>query len=141
MIQEIAHGTSFYQETVALRDLVLRQPLGLCFTAEELAAEHDSFHLGYWHQDRLLACLILKPLEKTIIKVRQFAVHPDFQGQGLGMQLMQHAEAFARDRGFTKITLHARESAAGFYQKLDYDTQGEPFLEVGLAHRLMTKNL
>lgn len=141
MFQEIAHGTPFYQETVALRDLVLRQPLGLHFTTEELEAEHDSFHLGHWLHGRLLACLILKPVDQTIIKMRQFAVHPDFQRQGLGRDLLEYAESFALKGGYTEIILHARESACPFYLNGGYQMEGERFTEVGLPHRKMSKTI
>ena len=37
--------------------------------------------------------------------------------------------------------LSARATAIGFYQRLGYVAEGEPFLEVTLPHRLMRRRL
>jgi predicted GNAT family N-acyltransferase len=37
------------------------------------------------------------------------------------------------------VTLHARADVVGFYARLGYTVQGEPFTEVSLTHRAMTK--
>ena len=47
---------------------------------------------------------------------------------------MQFAENIARDRGFKKIIMHARKSAAGFYEKLGYQVCSSEFEEVTLPH-------
>ena len=39
------------------------------------------------------------------------------------------------------MTLHAREAAVPFYERLGYLSEGEPFDEVGLPHRAMRKRL
>ncbi len=44
-ICEVAHGSPEYWATVDLRDSILRMPLGLLFSAEELEAEKDYHHL------------------------------------------------------------------------------------------------
>lgn len=136
-VVEVPHGSERYRRTVALRDAILRKPLGLSFSEEELAAEADSIHLALFEGDELLGCLILKPLSGTACKMRQVAVRPDRQGQGLGRLLVKASEA----RGFSEIVLHAREAAVGFYLHLGYEVLGEPFKEVGIPHRRMRKDL
>jgi predicted GNAT family N-acyltransferase len=54
---------------------------------------------------------------------------------------MQFAENIARDRGFKKITMHARKTAIGFYEKLGYKPIGEQFEEVTIPHFIMEKML
>jgi predicted GNAT family N-acyltransferase len=39
------------------------------------------------------------------------------------------------------MTLHARQTAVAFYERLRYAVDGEPFMEIGLPHRTMTKEL
>jgi len=41
----------------------------------------------------------------TVIQLEDFIVHPDFRGQGLGRQMLQHVIAFARREKFSRITL------------------------------------
>jgi ribosomal protein S18 acetylase RimI-like enzyme len=138
---EVPHRSAGYEATVALRTEVLRRPLGLAFTAEELAREDADHHLVCRDDGVLIACLVVTPRTTDDAKVRQVAVAPSLQGQGVGAALSRFAEDFARQRGFRTITLHARATAVGFYEKLGYQRVGEPFEEVTLPHWKMQKTL
>ena len=137
----VEHASTEYEDTVRLRDQVLRKPLNLSFSQEELAQENSSFHLaGYWQQE-IVACLILKPSGRNTVKMRQVAVCDKMQGKGIGKLLVLFAEDFARQSGYREIILHARETAIPFYLKLGYETSGTSFSEVGLPHKMMLKQL
>ena len=137
----IEHHSGEYEETVALRDEVLRKPLGLSYDPAELAREKDSFHLAFRERAELVACLVLKPLDERCIKMRQLAVRESSQGKGCGRELVNYAESFVRELGYAEIVLHARETARGFYWKLGYVAEGDFFTEVGLPHLVMRKKL
>ena len=137
----IEHGSREYEETVALRDEVLRKPLGLSYDPAELAGEKDSFHFALREGTELVACLVLKPLDERCIKMRQLAVRESYQGKGVGRELVNYAESFAKGRGNEEIVLHAREMVRGFYEKLGYEAEGDSFIEVGLPHLAMRKKL
>lgn len=136
-----AHGTPDYDALVALRQEVLRAPLGLAFTPDQLAAEHGSYHLGGYSGGALAGCLVLRPLGGGRVQMRQVAVRAGWQGRGVGRALVEHAETRARELGFGVMVLHARESAVGFYETLGYQKQGARFWEVTLPHWEMTKTL
>lgn len=158
-VSQILHGSLEYAAAVELRRRVLRLPLGMDFSAAELAAEVDQFHFGIWDGEELVGCLSLVrngpsrlvsnrdegSVGSTEIiqwesqfKMRQVAVSPDRQRQGIGKRLVEAAEAFV-DTG--EISLHAREVAVAFYESMGYTTVGEPFLEVGILHMKMTKRV
>jgi len=140
--EQIEFATPAYDEAVALRYQVLRKPLGLEFTTESLAAEWDQFHLvAYSERGAMLAYLNLTPLDADSIKMRQVAVEPALQGKGVGKALVAYAEQFARDRGFKRIVLNARDTAVPFYLKSAYSVEGEQFTEVGIPHFRMYKDL
>lgn len=139
--RQLIPGSEDYQRSVELRFDVLRKPLGLRFTAQELEAERVDFHLGCYRGGELAGCLILVPVADHRVKMRQVAVAAHAQRQGIGRALVACAEAFARAREFHEITLHARESAVPFYEKLDYQRCGDRFEEVGLPHWKMQKKL
>ena len=141
MFTQVHHGTKEYDQTVALRNEVLRMPLGLAFSEEELHEEKDSFHLALREGAELVACLVLKPLDERCIKMRQLAVRDNAQGKGFGRELVNYAHSLAKERGYAEIVLHARETALGFYEKLGYQVEGNPFTEVGLPHLDMRKKL
>jgi predicted GNAT family N-acyltransferase len=54
---------------------------------------------------------------------------------------MLFAENLARDRGYKKITMHARKNAIGFYEKMGYVRIGNEFEEITIPHYLMEKKL
>ena len=131
-----------YALAVALRHEVLRLPLDLAFTVEQLDSETDSHHLAIFDEEgHILGCLMLTPREGGEVQMRQVAVRPDQQGAGLGRVMVEEAERKARELGFTRMMLHARDGAVGFYDKLSYAREGEPFVEVGIGHQQMAKRL
>lgn len=138
--KHIEHNSDLYRDTVALRHRILREPLGLKFDPAELAAESDVFHLACYDSGVLVGCLILEP-QSHVMKMRQVAVSEQSRGLGVGRLLVEFSEQFAREQGYTKMVLNARETAVGFYSKLDYLVQGEPFEEVTIPHRAMFKKL
>jgi len=141
IIREVEHGSLEYLATVDLRDSILRKPLGLQFSAEELGAEKDSHHLACYRGDRLVGCLVLQPLRGREVRMKQVAVVPDLQGQGIGKALVEYSEAMANRLGFRRMILHARETAVPFYERLGYARFGDRFEEVTIPHWAMEKSL
>lgn len=138
----IPFASPAYDESIALRDLVLRKPLKLQFTKEQLEIEWQQEHLvAYDTNYEMVATLCLLPLDDKTVKMRQVAVHPDCQGQGIGGQLVAFFEQYARTKGYSKVSLHARDVAIPFYKKLHYQSVGKPFDEVGIVHYKMVKDL
>jgi predicted GNAT family N-acyltransferase len=141
-IELVAHNSPAYWQSVQLRHRVLREPLGMMFTREELLGEHGQYHfVGRDPKGQLVAVLVLKGLKNNKIKMRQVAVDFLHQGQGWGKQLVAICEQFARDKGFRAITLHARREAMAFYGHLQYTVKGDVFEEVGIPHYKMVKSL
>jgi predicted GNAT family N-acyltransferase len=140
-LREIDFGTKEYQQMLELRYQVLRKPLGLEFTNEELDRAKDDILLGCFDDDELQGCCMITNKGNGVAKLRQMAVRSGLQGTGIGRMLMIFAETVARDKGFKKLIMHARKSAVGFYEKLGYTIQGDEFLEVTIPHYVMEKDL
>lgn len=140
-IREIKVGTEDYDAALSLRDAVLRAPLGLAWTEEEFANEARCFHVVAFVEQKLVAVLLLMPESAGRIRMRQVAVAPEVQREGIGKRLIAYAETLASQRGFTVMTAHARESAFEFYLRQGYRQVGAPFLEVSLPHREVVKPL
>jgi ribosomal protein S18 acetylase RimI-like enzyme len=140
-LKMIDHGSKEYQQMVHLRNEILRKPLGLTFTQEELEKEKEEILIGAFEDEKMLGCCMLIKESPSVVRLRQMAVLNNLQGKGIGRALMQFAENIARDRGFRKITMHARKSAIGFYEKLGYQVTGDEFHEVTIPHHIMEKPL
>jgi predicted GNAT family N-acyltransferase len=141
--RQIEFGSAEYELSLALRQKVLREPLGLVLSNHDLNGEDQQLHFALFAEDqhRLLACLVINPLTPSTAKLRQMAVTPDSHGQGLGMMLVKDTENLLRKRGVQTVEMHARTSATGFYQKLGYEPSGPVFTEVGIEHQKMWRRL
>lgn len=137
----IDHGSKDYQKMIDMRLAILRRPLGLDFSEEELAREKDDILIGCFEDDKLEGCCLLTKVAPQTVKLRQMAVTSGLQGKGIGRVLLNFAENVARDKGFKKMTMHARKNALGFYEKLGYQVVGDEFIEVTLPHFAMEKEL
>lgn len=140
-IAEILYGSEQYEQEVALRYEVLRKPLGLEFTPEQLKAESDLIHLGYFQAEELEACLILVPEGAGKMKMKQVTVAATRQGRGTGRKLVMASEKLAESLGYRIMYCHARDTAVAFYEKLGYKKVGDMFTEVTIPHFEMEKEL
>ena len=137
----IDYGTEEYRQMLQLRDEILRKPLGLNFSKEELEREKQHMHMAAYEDERMLGCCMLVEEGPETVRLRQMAVVNDVQGKGIARALMQFAENLARDRGYKKITMHARKNASGFYEKMGYRKRGDEFTEITIPHVVMEKEL
>lgn len=140
-LKQIDHNSQEYWEIIDLRDRILRKPLGLEFTKQELLAESNQFHFGYFKNEELVGCFVFVDKGNYELKMRQVAVDKDFQGLGVGSKMVAESEKWAVENGYNKIVLNAREVAKSFYKKMSYQVVGSSFLEVGLRHYKLFKLL
>ena len=140
-LKQIDHGTMEYQQMVKLRYDILRQPLGLSFTTDELSREKEDILIGAFDEEEMLACCMLTKSGHNSVRLRQMAVQNNLQGKGIGASMLNFAEILTKDKGYNKIIMHARETATGFYEKLGYQIVGDKFTEVTIPHYIMEKKL
>ena len=137
----IDYGSPEYHQMVKLRDAILRKPLGLTFTPDDLEKEKDNILIAAFEEDRMLGCCMLVEENPSVVRLRQMAVLYDLQGKGIGRALMNFAENLARDRGYKKVVMHARDNSIGFYEKVGYKIKGDKFIEITIPHYVMEKEL
>jgi predicted N-acetyltransferase YhbS len=141
---QVEHDSSRYRDLVELRRRVLRIPLGLDFTARQLAEEKEDIHIAAYWDGELVGCVLLRAVDAphgAVVQLRQMTVDPEHQGRGIGAKILAVAEELAAERGFRRIILHARETAMRFYEKAGYVATGETFIEMTIPHRIMVKQL
>ena len=156
VFREIAYGSADYRRECALRDAVLRKPLGLRLADDDLEAERDQWHFGLFDaQGQLVGCIVAAPLgsggtflgpsqrrgDPRAARLRQMAVAVEFQRQGHGRRVIAEVERALTARGFTQLVLHARKVVVPFYEKLGYRAVGDEFIEVTIPHLRMEKTL
>ena len=140
-IREINPQSPEYSTAVNLRERVLRKPLGFDFTESEMAEDASDTHFIMTDGDEIAGTVVLKKESPELMRLRQLAVEPKYQGRNIGGFLISHCEAFAQKSGAKKIKMHARNSVVKFYEKYGYVVVSDQFTEVGLPHFEMEKSL
>ncbi len=85
--------------------------------------------------------LIPPGLAEPSSTVGRVAVAEEHRGTGVGAAVLAVLEACARERGWPDVVLHAQAAVRGFYDKYGYTAVGEPYLEAGIEHVTMRKQL
>ncbi len=140
-IRLIDYGSPEWHDAVALRRAILRTPLGLDFSADDLARESADNHLAAFLDGRLIGTVVLTPYQPGVVKLRQMAVAEDQRGRRIGEALLQAFETHARTIGARTVTLAARQTARAFYERNGYAVEGDGFIEVTIPHIWMHKTL
>ncbi len=140
-LRKIEYNSKEYQHTLKLRDRILRFPLGLRLTPQELVKDECDIHLGGFFGEELIACLILSVVAAQRMKMRQVAVDEKRQGIGIGAQLVRFSEQIARENQMTTLELSARSTAVDFYLRQGYQVVGDAYSEQKIPHIKMTKCL
>jgi N-acetylglutamate synthase-like GNAT family acetyltransferase len=140
-LKQIDHGSKEYKQMIQLRQTILRDPLGLQFSPEELEEEKNHILIAAYDDEEMLGCCMLKKIDPHTLQLRQMAVKNNLQRKGIGASIMSFVETLSRDKGYKKIIMHARDSAIGFYERCGYKQKGEQFIEINLPHHVMEKRL
>jgi len=140
-IRQIDHGTKEYHQMVDLRLEILRKPLALMFSKDELENERNDILIGAFEEDKILGCCLLTKIDDNSVRLRQMAVQNNLQGKGIGASMLNYAENLARDHGYKIMVMHARKPVIGFYEKLGYKVTSGEFEEITIPHHVMEKAL
>ena len=137
----VNHYSKDYWKLVRLRDKILREPLNLMFSEEELFLENEQIHVGGFENEIAIASLSLVRLSSSLLKMRQVCVSSELQGKKIGKKLTKFTEKWAIDNHYKTIECNARESAIPFYKSNGYKIEGDQFFELKIPHFKMTKAL
>jgi len=142
-IREIAYGSAEYRQGKLLRDAVLRRPLGLALSEEDVKQDPNNKHFGAFQEDVLVGCVMLHPVDAHTAQLKHMAIASDVQRHGVGRRLIAHFEAAAKALGYRTICMEARVTAQGFYATLGYQVVSEPYMHqaTGLPHVKMLKHI
>lgn len=131
MVNEVktAGSKEEWEAIMELRYNVLRKPWGRPYETATDVLENNSINAYISNSNgKVLACGRLHENEKNMGQIRFMAVHPDYRGKGLGKLVTEYLENVARQKGFNKIQLQARENAVEFYKRCGYQVKEKSFL-------------
>lgn len=74
-------------------------------------------------------------------KIGRMAVLEGWRGKGVGAAILDFLIASAQERGIKRCRLHAQRHAIDFYLQHGFAADGEEFMEAGIPHVPMHRNL
>ena len=75
------------------------------------------------------------------VKIERIVVKKRCRGKGIGKGLVQYALQLIEERNPESIYLHAQIVAEEFYRKLGFVPVGEKFMEAGIEHIKMVREV
>ena len=133
-----------FKKYYKLRYEILRKPWGQPIGSERDEGDETSIHRMIIDEKtgKVLAVGRLEFNSKDEAQIRYMAVSDDWQGQGLGSQIIAALEDFAQRNGNKWMILSARENAVQFYKNNGYEIVRKTHLLYGeIQHWLMQKEL
>lgn len=126
-----------------LRYTLLRQPWNEPEGSEKVEDDATSVHaLLQDETGRAIGVCRLHLSSPTEGQIRFMAVHPAYQGQGLGHLLVKYLEEKARQLGASTMMLQAREKAVSFYERAGYRVVEPSYVLFGeIQHYRMEKRI
>lgn len=105
--------------------------------------EYDdtAIHFVGFNLEQPIAAGRIREIEMGIGKVERVCVLPEFRGQHVGILMMDAMEEYAQANSLFTLKLNAQSYAIPFYEKLGYNITSPEFLDAGIPHRAMEKNL
>ncbi|TYP74490.1 GNAT family N-acetyltransferase [Paenibacillus methanolicus] len=132
-----------FEEARAIRKTVFVDEQGV-----PLQDEFDAFDTLDGQCRHLLAYYEVQPVGTGRIRVvegvgklERICILAPYRKFGIGRGIIAALEDIAVEQGLKQVKLHGQTHAEGFYAKLGYRTASEAFMEDGIPHYLMLKDL
>ena len=109
---------------------------------EELdEADSSATHAIALFQGQVIGTGRLMRRDDATVQVGRMAVDAAWRRKGIGGQILEFLEETARIEGVRHSVLHAQEYVKSFYVAHGYRENGDTFLDAGIPHIEMSKEL
>lgn len=139
-VKIIDFGSDDYRQALALRELVLRKPLGLQLNDKDTEKDREQINIVAFDGDKVIGTTLLQ-LKGNKYKMRQVAVLPEYQNKKIGQTLLDFCQNWAKRVHINEIFCDARVCSQGFYEKNGFKAIGEPFTQTTIPHIYMWKHI
>jgi predicted GNAT family N-acyltransferase len=108
--------------------------------ADRDGRDHESVHIVAVEDGRVVGtCRLL--FRGQVARLGRLAVEPGDRGRGIAAAILREADRVASEGGAGRIDLHAQTYALSLYTGNGYVERGRRFVEEGIEHVAMEKQL
>ncbi len=80
-------------------------------------------------------------LDSPVPRIGRMAVLREWRGRGVGKEILELLCTLAKQCGFSQVRLHSQSHATAFYYKQGFLSYGREFVEAGIPHQEMRRDL
>ncbi|MGM7680930.1 GNAT family N-acetyltransferase [Cytobacillus sp. Hm23] len=137
---KIATTNDEYNDALLVRRQVFIEEQQVSEEEEIDNLENEATHFVLYDHNQPIGAGRIRQLENTG-KVERICVLSTSRKKGSGKMIMDKIEQYAIDQGIDKLKLNSQTHAEQFYKKLGYETVSEVFMDAGIPHVTMVKQL
>ncbi|CAK1225636.1 GNAT family N-acetyltransferase [Fructobacillus cardui] len=120
-----ATDKDLYDQSINLRNAILRQPYNKPITTDEMLIEKNNQFYGITIDHLLIATFSCYQIDAATVRLVSFAVAEQYQHHRIGSTLLKFAIDDLKKQGYHCMTLSARTSAHEFYLKQEFKDTGK----------------
>src|SRR5699024_3191078 len=102
--------------------------------------ENEAIHFIGYENEKPIAASRLRWVD-DYGKLERICILKEYRGQSYGTKIIKTMEEEVTKKGYTKTMLNAQTRAVKFYQRLGYKIVSDEFLDAGIPHVTMIKQL
>lgn len=102
--------------------------------------EDESIHFICYDDEQAIGAGRLRFID-SYGKLERICVLKSHRGKSYGKKIIEKMEDEISSKGYTKAKLHAQTHAKQFYEQLGYKTISSEFIDAGIPHIAMVKEL
>ena len=137
---EVAKTEEQIQDVFNIRKTVFVEEQQVPLEEEIDEYENDSIHFILYEQNNAVGAGRFRILD-GMGKVERVCVLKTMRGKGAGRKLMLGIEEYAKQQPLSQLKLNAQTYAIPFYEGLGYEVTSNEFLDAGIPHKTMSKNI
>ena len=135
-------SSSTYLDSLTIRKEVFIEEQNVDEALEIDDLEDKTLHIvGYEGETPICTARLLKKNDGSV-KVQRVAVLSASRNLGIGRLLLEQIEKIAKDQmNGSRLVLDSQDHAISFYEKEGFEVEGGGFLDAGIPHHFMKKNI
>ncbi|KPN97485.1 GNAT family N-acetyltransferase [Lysinibacillus sp. ZYM-1] len=130
-----------HDDAFAVRKKVFVEEQGVPLHLECDAEDATATHFIMYDDDEPVGAARLRSIEDNTAKIERVCILQSQRGKKLGALIMKEMEKYAISIHMKTLKLHAQSHAIPFYEKLGYAVTSPEFMDAGIPHRAMEKQI
>jgi len=121
---ELMRATQHWQKTgayyVRIQGMAKQHGITLDKEFDTVDADYNTKYIVALDDNFPVATCRLFEKSPGIAEIGRVVVLEEYRGKGLGIKVVDEAESWAKELGYSLISIESRDVAVGFYEKLGY---------------------